>query len=178
MEEPRIGVAVRAGAGDAQARWNVAALPQCGRVVDVRLFWHDPLILARMVERDASVKPSRNSTTVNQVGCRSDPFLERVRTHMYANYREPTGPTVITAIGDLIARNTDRSGVSSVMTFNFDDLLEVELRRRKVSVYSVINRDRQRGRGLRIIHPHGYIPRDGASRVRTSYLLSRLSPAY
>jgi hypothetical protein len=125
-------------------------------------FGYDPLVLARMVERDLRVKSSRNSAGANPAGDGAHLFLDRLRTHMYANYREPSGTTVLTAIGELIAKNTDRSGVNSVVTFNFDDLLEVELRRRKVAVYSVTNRDRQRGRGLRVIHPHGYIPREGA----------------
>jgi hypothetical protein len=49
----------------------------------------------------------------------------------------------------------------SVVTFNFDDLLETELGSRKIPVRPVISKDRQWGSGLRVIHPHGYIPQSG-----------------
>ncbi len=80
---------------------------------------------------------------------------------MYANYREPAGSTLLTAVGELIGKNSSRCGVDSVVTFNFDDLLEAELRRRGVATQPVTSKDRQRGRGFRVIHPHGYVPRDG-----------------
>jgi hypothetical protein len=124
-------------------------------------FDYDPLVLARMVERDLRLRNPTIPNAVNKSADRADLFLERLRTHMYANYREPKGKTVLLAICDLIAKSDDRSGVDSVVTFNFDDLLEAELRSRKVSVQSVTSSDRQRGGGLRVIHPHGYVPKDG-----------------
>jgi hypothetical protein len=63
-------------------------------------------------------------------------------------------------------RRSDREGEQSlwsrsVVTFNFDDLLEAELGKRKVAVQPVTSSDRQRGDGLRVIHPHGYVPKTG-----------------
>jgi hypothetical protein len=124
-------------------------------------FDYDPLVLARMVERDLRLRSSRTPRGANQSADGVDLFLERLRTHMYASYREPAGKTTLTAIGELISKNNSRSGVDSVVTFNFDDLLEAELRRRKVAVQTVTSKDRQRAGGLRLIHPHGYVPRDG-----------------
>jgi hypothetical protein len=70
-------------------------------------------------------------------------------------------PTILTAVADLIASGSSTSGVDSVVTFNFDELLETELAARKIAVRPVISKDGQRGRGLRVIHPRGYIPRSG-----------------
>jgi len=80
---------------------------------------------------------------------------------MYANYREPKERTALQAISELIAKSNKRSGVDSVVTFNFDDLLERELRRRKVPVQSITSGNRQRGSGVRVIHAHGCLQRVG-----------------
>jgi len=123
-------------------------------------FDYDPLVLARMVERDLRLRSSRIPAT-NRPTDGVDLFLSRLRTHMYANYRVPTGRTLLTAIGELIGKNNSRCGVDSVVTFNFDDLLEAELLRRRVAVKPVTSENRQQGGGLRIIHPHGFVPREG-----------------
>src|SRR4051812_5039151 len=122
-------------------------------------FDYDPLVLARMVERDLR---AQNPVTGSRGSAdRPDLFLERLRTHMYANYREPKGRTTLRAISELITKSNKRSGVDSVVTFNFDDLLERELRRRNVAVQPITSGDRQQGSGLRVIHAHGYVPVDG-----------------
>lgn len=113
-------------------------------------FDYDPLVLARNVERDLRAKDPGDGETI---------FLGRLRAHMYANYREPAGRTALTAVADLIARPDN--GIASVVTFNFDDLLEAELARRKVRVLTISGEERQNGGGLRVIHPHGYVPRQG-----------------
>lgn len=124
-------------------------------------FDYDPLVLARMVERDLRLRSSKTLDRANRPVDRVDLFLERLRTHLYANYREPAEKTILAAIAGLIAKSNSRCGVDSVVTFNFDDLLEAELRRRKVTVQPVTNSERQQGRGLRVIHPHGYVPKVG-----------------
>ena len=124
-------------------------------------FEYDPLVLARMVERDLRLKSSNIPRGSNAPADRMDLFLERLRTHLYANYKKPAGTTTLTAVADLIAKGNSRSGVSSVVTFNFDDLLEAELERRKIAVQPVTSSDRQHGNGLRVIHPHGYVPKTG-----------------
>ena len=124
-------------------------------------FDYDPLVLARMVERDLRLRSSRAPGQAKQPDDGVDLFLERLRTHMYSNYKEPSGKTILATIGELIAKGSSRSGVDSVVTFNFDDLLEAELQRRKVRVQAVTSKDRQKAGGLRVIHPHGYVPRYG-----------------
>jgi hypothetical protein len=121
-------------------------------------FDYDPLILARMVERNLG----RNRTTgaVAPPGTKSLQFLLRLRTHLYANYHKPPGRTVLQSIAELIARHKP-SGVDSVVSFNFDDLLEQELRLQRVKFQTVTSKARQQGSGLRVIHAHGWIPRTG-----------------
>lgn len=119
-------------------------------------FDYDPLVLARMVERDLAQRAGP--------GPRTDPadaFLQRLRSYLYANRREPQGRTTLAAIADLIAKNSRSHGVEAVVSFNFDDLLEQELQRRRVVVQSIGNGARCHGKGLRIIHAHGYIPAQG-----------------
>lgn len=125
-------------------------------------FDYDPLVLARMVERDLRLR--KTATTGAATGSDDGPdlFLERLRTQMYRNCREPKGRTTLQAIAELIAKSNKQSGVDSIVTFNFDDLLEQELRRRKVAVQSVTSNDRQQGDRLRVIHAHGFVPKNGA----------------
>jgi hypothetical protein len=124
-------------------------------------FESDPLVLARMVERDLRVRNPVVSARAKRQPDRQDLFLERLRAHMYAHYRKPGQRTALDAICDLIEKCDETCGVDSVITFNFDDLLETELQRRNVVVQTITSSDRQRGGGLRVIHAHGYVPRYG-----------------
>jgi hypothetical protein len=129
-------------------------------------FDYDALVLARMVERDLG--GTRAPKGLGLHAARSAQFLSRLRAHLYANYRQPNQRTILNAIADLIARGTKLSGVDSVISFNFDDLLERELRRRKVGFQAVASQARQHGAGLRVIHAHGYIPQyeaNGSSEI-------------
>jgi hypothetical protein len=123
-------------------------------------FDYDPLVLARMVERTlgsnsrSDVPPPLSATNQNL-------FLNRLRAHLYANHRVPTGRTTLNAIGDLIARSDLKHGVASVVTFNFDDLLERELEGRRVKVQSVVDARRVNRQGMPIVHAHGFIPESG-----------------
>jgi hypothetical protein len=121
-------------------------------------FDYDPLVLARMVERDLR---SRASQRAQRSADGKDPFLERLRKHLYASYTKPRERTTLDAIADLIAGGNARGGVDAVVTFNFDDLLERALGRRGVAVQSVASGDRQAGAGVKVIHAHGYLPRAG-----------------
>lgn len=115
-------------------------------------FDYDPLVLARMVERSLSKRTPADAEEETL-------FLERLRTHLYAHSREPADRTLLTAAADLLQRGG--SGISSVVTFNFDDLFETELRRRGVPVAAVVGPERPRGDGIRVIHVHGSVPRVG-----------------
>jgi SIR2-like domain len=116
-------------------------------------FDYDPLVLARMVEKSLGKRAA------------DDPedealFLEQLRTHLYAHVRPAAAPTLLSAVADLLAR--PGSGIGSVVTFNFDHLLEEELLARGTRHTSVVGPGRLRGEGVRIVHVHGSVPREGA----------------
>jgi hypothetical protein len=115
-------------------------------------FDYDPLVLARMVERSLSKRAQADPEEETL-------FLERLRTHLYAQRREPAGRTLLAAAADLLQRSD--SGVASVVTFNFDDLLEAELNERGVPFATVVGPERPRGGGVRVVHAHGSVPRVG-----------------
>lgn len=124
-------------------------------------FDYDPLVLARMVERELAQRAG--------AGRRRDPasaFLGRLRSYMYGNLRKPDGRTTLAAVADLIAKSRRTSGVDTVVTFNFDDLLERQLRARDVKVQSIGNGERCGGNGVRVIHAHGYVPEVGPASRR------------
>ena len=120
-------------------------------------FDYNPLVLARMVERDARKRSQKKN------GRQSDGeqiFLENLRTQLYADCKPPTGKrTTLQAIADLIERS--RGNVRCVVNFNFDGLLEEELAARKILTTSISDDTRQQSGPFRIIHPHGFVPRKG-----------------
>ncbi|MGC4055118.1 MAG: SIR2 family protein [Paludibaculum sp.] len=76
----------------------------------------------------------------------------------------PVGPTTLTAVADLIAASEAMPGgraMPSVVSFNFNDLLETELTARGVACEPVFGRRRRYASRLGIIHAHGYLPRGG-----------------
>lgn len=119
-------------------------------------FGYSPLVLARMVERDAKKRARKNATKKSD----NEIFLEQLRTQLYAQCRRPKGKrTTLQAIAELIKRSD--GNVRGVVSFNFDGLLEEELAKRKVPTISVFDGSRQYSRDFRIIHPHGFVPRQG-----------------
>jgi hypothetical protein len=115
-------------------------------------FEYNPVILARIIEGNLR---KRNGSS----GAGQDSFLRNIRQHLYAAYKRPTRPSVLRAIADLVQKSD--GNIPAIVNFNFDDLLEERLRHRGVDHVPVVSGAR-RGHGrLPIIHPHGFIPRDG-----------------
>jgi hypothetical protein len=120
-------------------------------------FEYDPLVLARMVEH--YLKKPRGAQRKGATG--AELFLERLRKHLYTNLRKPTSRTILQTIAGLAERTTMRTGLDGIVTFNFDDLLEQELKQRDVRHTPVTGSKRQHGAGLRVLHAHGYVPQQG-----------------
>jgi len=119
-------------------------------------FNYDPLVLARVVERH--LRPGDGAkgkaTPADEVG-----FLDRLREHLYANVRQPAERTLLRAVAELAGR--DDGGLDAIVSFNFDDLLQQELRALKIPYTTVAGPARHNGGGVHVFHPHGFIPRDG-----------------
>ncbi|MGJ5816540.1 SIR2 family protein [Paludibaculum fermentans] len=74
----------------------------------------------------------------------------------------PAGPTTLTAVADLIAASEGAPGgraIPAVVSLNFDDLLETELKARHIACEPVFGKRRRHASRLGIIHAHGYLPR-------------------
>jgi hypothetical protein len=111
-----------------------------------------------MVERDARKRSKRKGVQPGVDG--ENIFLEKLRTQLYAQYKAPRAKrTALQAVADLITRS--KGNVRCVVSFNFDGLLEEELAKRKVPTISVVDGTRQHSGSFRIIHPHGFVPRQG-----------------
>ena len=122
-------------------------------------FDYSPLVLARMVERDARKRAKRKGAQQPVDG--EQIFLEKLRAQLYAQYKPPRSRrTTLHAIADLIKRS--KGNIRGVVSFNFDGLLEEELEKRKIPTISIVDGTRQHSGSFRIIHPHGFVPRQGS----------------
>jgi hypothetical protein len=123
---------------------------------------YDPIILARVVKNEIRRRASRRSG--KEAGDRADAhdlFLAKVREHLYPkNPPEPREPTTLSAVADFIKRSGEDSGVTAVVSFNYDDLLERKLEG-SVELRSVWSGRRRRDKRLAILHPHGFLPQEG-----------------
>jgi hypothetical protein len=119
---------------------------------------YDPIILARVVKNEIRRRTSRRS------GSRDDAhalFLEKVREHLYPQHPPaPREPTTLTAVADFIKRSNEESGITAVVSFNYDDLLERKLEG-SIEFRPVWSDRRHRDKRLPILHPHGFLPQEG-----------------
>ena len=133
--------------------------PEARRALLVWLCDHldqDPLVLARLAKKTIS---SRRRGAAGQT---SDAFLHAVRDHLYRTASgRPPARSSLGAVVDLIALGASQRRVAAVVTFNWDDLLERELRRRRVAHHVVTSGQPIPRNGIPILHPHGYLPRTG-----------------
>lgn len=103
-------------------------------------------------------------------------FLEHLRRQLYApffhqgRYHVPSrkdlrkGNATLRAVAQLVERSapTRSRGIEAVITYNYDNLLELALRA-GASYEAVYGADRERPRSLPIYHVHGYVPILGTS---------------
>ena len=113
-------------------------------------FEYNPVILARIIEDNLRKRKGSGQ---------QDPFLSSIRQHLYAAYKPTSRRSALSAIAELIRKS--EGSIPAVINFNFDDLLEEQLRQRGVDHISVTADARRAHDRLPIIHPHGFIPRTG-----------------
>lgn len=87
-------------------------------------------------------------------------FLDHVRVALYKG--DPTTSGLIQAIVELCRPQRARESLHSIITFNFDDLIEEELKKNVIK-YKSIFKEGQRCAALElpIYHAHGFLPRSG-----------------
>ncbi|MCD8031121.1 MAG: SIR2 family protein [Bacteroides sp.] len=87
-------------------------------------------------------------------------FLTELRNALYK--KDPRSCDLIEAIVELSRPQRDGAPLNSIITFNFDDLIEVNLGKHNIK-YKVIDNEevRHKSNELPIYHVHGYLPRTG-----------------
>jgi len=100
-------------------------------------------------------------------------FIDDIRDTLYAGFKFPGDQiiqqpelrsllktnTSLAAVVDLCKRSTVETGVASIVTYNYDDLLEFALRNSGVTYQSIWSSDQKAEAGkLPIYHVHGCIP--------------------
>lgn len=117
-------------------------------------FDYNPIILARLIEHDIHKRGTRDP---------AQEFVNRLRHHLYSRRIHPAGDTTLRAIARMIQKSSKGNNLAATFTFNFDDLLEQELRELKLKPVSQTKGGRKNSGALNIIHPHGFIPETGAA---------------
>jgi hypothetical protein len=119
---------------------------------------YDPLVLARLVKKSLLERARRRLGDA----LAERRFWELVRAQLYVDCRSRVAAGTLAAVAELVDRAVRGDHLAAIVTFNFDDLLEQELRRRQVACHVVHGARRATGRGLPIVHVHGYLPQRGS----------------
>lgn len=86
-------------------------------------------------------------------------FRKHIQTALYNKKKKDTTNT-IDAIMDLCAPST-RGGIKSIISYNFDDLLEINFQKRKIPFQAIHKKNtEQKENNIPIYHVHGYLPQN------------------
>jgi len=87
-------------------------------------------------------------------------FLKMVRRSLYS--KSPRTSDLLEAIIELCRPQRSRADLASIITFNFDDLIEYNLDNEQIKYRSIFSEGQRADRSeLAIFHPHGFLPRVG-----------------
>lgn len=87
-------------------------------------------------------------------------FLDHVRSALYKN--NPKSSDLIDIIVELCRPQRERKSLHSIVSFNFDDLIEVNLENEKIKHYSIFKEgQRSSSYAIPVYHVHGFLPRNG-----------------
>ncbi len=119
---------------------------------------YDPLVLTRLVKKSLL---ERARLRLGEAAAERQ-FWELVREQLYVDCRSRKVSGTLAAVAQLVDRSAAGQQLAAIVTFNFDDLLEQELRRRSIPYHVIHGPRRATGTGLPIVHVHGYLPQHGA----------------
>jgi hypothetical protein len=91
----------------------------------------------------------------------SSELRSMIRNRLYEQLTEENKAKLLETVVDLFLRSEATTTVKHVVTYNYDNLIERRLRRLGETNFHSIYSNRTyplRGGGLRIYHPHGFIP--------------------
>jgi len=100
-----------------------------------------------------------------------DDFLSMVRKTLYAKSTDSS--ELLDAIVDLCRPQRSRKSLQAIITFNFDDLIESNLRRQHITHVPIYSEGKKASRfELPIYHVNGFLPRDGDLSAENSIVFS------
>jgi SIR2-like domain len=99
-------------------------------------------------------------------------FRIKLKEELYGNFNRKMKSLTLASIAKLLDPNYNKKPISHVITYNFDDLLEIAISGncktlKFDSVYSEHSYTTSRRR-VKIFHPHGYLPLEGNEDYLTS----------
>jgi hypothetical protein len=84
-------------------------------------------------------------------------FEESVAKALYKDVKDER--PLLSSIAEFCSPDSRGPGVKAIVTYNFDDLLEIELEKYDIKYHAIHNaRDRRQPNTLPIYHVHGFIP--------------------
>ncbi len=87
-------------------------------------------------------------------------FLDTVRRTLYA--KAPNSSELLESVVDLCRPQRSRNSLHSIITFNFDDLIEFNLEQNHIRHRAIYAEGQKAERSeLPVFHVHGYLPRTG-----------------
>ena len=89
----------------------------------------------------------------------SDEFVKAIKQALYQGKKFNPG-NLATSICKLIKYKYNKQSLTSVITYNYDDLIEEGLRREKLILAPVFG-NQQPGTFIPVYHVHGYLPQEG-----------------
>jgi SIR2-like protein len=109
-----------------------------------------PLVLARFIKTQIESTLSGGTT-----------FEAKIRSSLYEGYREQGDTNLLEEICQLWA---DKKKLNSIITYNFDDLVEQKLKGKTALFRPIFEEDGVLGNGeLAVYHVHGYIPMEASA---------------
>lgn len=100
-----------------------------------------------------------------------DDFMATIRGALYSESLQPS--KLLEAISDLCRPQRSRESLNSIITFNFDDLIERSLESQQIKYRSIFGEGQKSERSeLPIYHVHGFLPRDGELEKENAIIFS------
>ena len=102
-------------------------------------------------------------------------FPEYVRKGLYLNFDSTKSSKLVEEIGALSVPGRMRQGLVGLVTYNYDEIIEIELQKRSVDYYVIVSEGNIPSKNeLPVFHPHGFLPFKGNlnTKYRESLVLS------
>jgi NAD-dependent SIR2 family protein deacetylase len=101
---------------------------------------------------DSALIKARTLASIANLG-----LFDKIRTELYSAYSEES--SLISALADFVKEKSNQNGLSHIITYNYDNLLEQALEMRSAEFSTVFEDfDEARENCMEIYHVHGFLP--------------------